>query len=229
MEILKDMPVSLDAGRVLERMNIRKKRDDMEKSIQEIIELALPIAKPKAVYEVSYIDSKYDEAVDIGGIRFTSRVLRDNLEEANRVFPFVATCGKEIDNIDIPADEFMKCYFLDQIKEMILELAMSHLEEHLTRKFGLGQISEMEPGSLESWPIDQQKELFSIFGNVEELIGVRLTDRYLMVPVKSVSGIYFPTEIKFESCQLCPREKCIGRKARYNPELAEKYNKAAGK
>ncbi|MFO8140848.1 MAG: hypothetical protein R6T87_02955, partial [Marinobacter sp.] len=117
------MPVSLDAGRVLERMNIRKKRDGMEKSIQEIIELALPIAKPKAVYEVSYIDSKYDEAVDIGGIRFTSRVLRDNLEEANRVFPFVATCGNEIDNIDIPANEFMKCYFLDQIKEMILELA----------------------------------------------------------------------------------------------------------
>ena len=227
MEILSDIPVSLDAGRVLERMNIRKKREGMESGIQEMIELALPIARPKAVYEVCYIDNKYDEAVDIGGIRFTSRVLRDNLEEANRVFPFVATCGTEIDNIDIPADEFMKCYFLDQIKEMLLEQAMSHLEEHLTRKFGLGQISEMEPGSLESWPIDQQKELFSLFGNIEEIIGVRLTDRYLMVPVKSVSGIYFPTEIKFESCQLCPREKCIGRKARYNPELAKKYNKAA--
>lgn len=223
MEILSDIPVSLDAGTVLERMNIRKKRGDMEKGIQEMIELALPVAKPKAVYEVSYIDNKYDDAVDIGGIRFTSRVLRDNLEEANKVFPFVATCGKEVDRIDIPADEFMKCYFLDQIKEVLLEQAMSHLEEHLTRKFSLGQISEMEPGSLESWPIDQQQKLFSIFGNVEELIGVRLTDRYLMVPVKSVSGIYFPTEIKFESCQLCPREKCIGRKARYDPELARKY------
>jgi len=81
----------------------------------------------------------------------------------------------------------------------------------------------MNPGSLESWPITQQKELFSLFGNVEELIGVKLTDSCVMFPLKSVSGIYFPTEINFESCQLCPREKCIGRRTPYDPELAKKY------
>jgi hypothetical protein len=85
----------------------------------------------------------------------------------------------------------------------------------------------MNPGSLESWPITQQKELFSILGNVEDLIGVKLTERYTMIPVKSVSGICFPTEIKFESCQLCPREKCIGRRAAFNPELARKYRQQA--
>jgi len=44
-----------------------------------------------------------------------------------------------------------------------------------------------------------------------------------MVPLKSVSGIYFPTEIKFESCQLCPREVCRGRVAPYDPDLVKKY------
>lgn len=44
-----------------------------------------------------------------------------------------------------------------------------------------------------------------------------------MVPVKSVSGIFFPTEIKFESCQLCPREVCISRRAPYTPLLVNKY------
>ena len=232
MEILSEIPVSLDTEKVLERMNIRKKREEMGKGVQELIDLVLPIARPKAIYQVSYVDNKAEDSVEVDGVSFTSRVLRDNLDKVGRVFPFVATCGREMDEIDIPVDEFMKCYYLDQIKEMVLELAMGYLEGHLTRKYGLGQISEMEPGSLESWPITQQKELFSIFGNVgnvEDAIGVQLTDKYLMVPVKSVSGVYFPTEIKFESCQLCPRKKCIGRKARYNPELAEKYNKAAKK
>ncbi len=224
MEILSDISVSLDTGNVLERMNIRKKREDMEKGVQELIELVLPIARPKVIYQVSYVDNKAEDWVEVDGVRLTSRVLRDNLDKVGRVFPFVATCGRELDEIDIPADEFMKCYYLDQIKEMVLELAMSYLEEHLTRKYELGQISEMEPGSLESWPITQQKELFSIFGNVEDAIGVRLTDKCLMIPVKSVSGVYFPTEIKFESCQLCQRERCIGRKAPYNPDLARKYS-----
>ncbi len=83
----------------------------------------------------------------------------------------------------------------------------------------------MEPGSgaADVWPITQQKELFSIFGNVEDLIGVRLTHNYLMIPIKSVSGILFQTETTFETCQLCPREACIGRRAEYAPDLVRKY------
>jgi hypothetical protein len=81
----------------------------------------------------------------------------------------------------------------------------------------------MNPGSLENWPISEQKPLFSLFGDVEKLIGVRLSDSFLMFPIKSVSGIYFPTESSFASCQLCPREKCPNRRAKYDPELKEKY------
>jgi hypothetical protein len=58
---------------------------------------------------------------------------------------------------------------------------------------------------------------------VETVIGVTLTDHCLMIPLKSASGIYFPTEIKFESCQLCPRATCVGRRAPYDPALLKKY------
>jgi hypothetical protein len=78
-------------------------------------------------------------------------------------------------------------------------------------------------GSADIWPITQQKELFSIFGDVESLIGVRLTDTYLMLPIKSVSGVIFQTETTFETCQLCPREACIGRRVEYKPDLVRKY------
>lgn len=83
----------------------------------------------------------------------------------------------------------------------------------------------MAPGSgaADVWPITQQKTLFAIFGNVEELIGVKLTDSCLMIPIKSVSGIFFPTIAKFESCMLCPRDVCPRRRAPYDLEMVKRY------
>jgi len=52
---------------------------------------------------------------------------------------------------------------------------------------------------------------------------VRLTESLLMIPRKSASGIYFPTEVSFSSCQLCPRERCDNRKAGYDEAKARQY------
>ena len=223
MEVLDSIPVRLGVEEVLKRLHQSKENKYMERIVQELMEIVRPIAKPKAIYKVSYVDNKSEDSLYIDGVRFTSRVLRVNLDKVGRVFPYVATCGRELDKITIPSVDFMKYYWLDVIKEMVLRSAISYLTDYLTRNYALGQMSKMHPGSLEDWPITQQRELFSIFGNVEDLIGVKLTDKCLMLPVKSVSGIYFPTEIKFESCQLCPREVCSERRAPYDPDLVKKY------
>ena len=225
MEVLNSIPFRLSTKEVLKRLHLRKENKDMERMVQELLDIVHPMAKPKAVYKVSYVDNKNGDSLYIDGVRFTSRVLRINLDKVGRVFPYVATCGRELDEIVVPADEYMKYYCLDTIKEMALYSARSYLQDYLTRNYALGQVSRMYPGegAAEDWPITQQKELFSIFGNVEDLIGVQLTKDFLMVPLKSSSGMYFPTEIKFESCQLCPREVCSGRKAPYDPDLVKKY------
>jgi len=223
MEVLDRIPVKLGLEEVLKQLHQGKENKYIERIVQELIEIVRPVAKPKAIYEVSYVDNKNEESLYIDGVRFTSRVLRVNLDKVERVFPYVATCGRELDEITIPSGDFMQHYCLDVIKETVLRSAISYLTDYLTRNYALGQMSKMHPGSLGDWPITQQKELLSIFGNVEDLIGVKLTKSFLMLPLKSVSGIYFPTEIKFESCQLCPREKCIERRAPYDADLVRKY------
>ena len=223
MEILNNIPVNLTPEKVFKRLRMRKENEIISSSVAELLEMVHPIVKPKAVYEVSYVDNKTDDSLDINGIKFTSRVLRVNMDKVNRVFPYVVTCGREIDEITIADNDTMKTFLLDTIKEVTVHLANRYLRQYLTDKYALGQISTMAPGSLEDWPITQQKELFSIFGDVEELIGVKLTNSFLMTPIKSTSGIIFPTEIRFESCQLCSREKCIGRRAPYDPEKIKQY------
>lgn len=230
MEVLNSIPVELDLEAVLKRMRLRNRSDNIVESIRELLDTAVPVASPKAVYEVSYVENKNGDSLEIGGVRFSSRVLRVNLDQVERVFPYVITCGRELDGIEVPSTDFIKGYYLDQIKETALVLARRYVEDYLKKQYALGQLSRMAPGAGAEidWPLTQQKELFSIFGGrnkVEELIGVRLTDTCLMVPIKSVSGIFFPAEIRFESCQICPREGCIGRRAPYDPEMAKKYRR----
>jgi len=227
MEVLNDIAFQLDMDTLLARLHIDKESEDA-KDIQHLVDHVAPLAKPKAVYEVSYIQYKGNDTVNIGGVTFTSRVLRVNLDKVERVFPYIATCGSELEKIVAATDDFMRRFWLDTVKEMALEAGRKYLSNYLKRKYALGQMSKMSPGagSQDLWPIEQQKQLFSIFGNVEDLIGVKLTDSFLMIPNKSVSGIYFPTEIKFESCQLCPRKECPARRTPYDKKLLEaKYYK----
>ena len=90
----------------------------------------------------------------------------------------------------------------------------------MDRRYALGKTVTMRPGSgdVTTWPIEQQRDLFSLLGDVETLIGVQLSDSFLMVPNKTVSGIRFSTEIDFETCQVCHRADCPGRRAPFNQE-----------
>jgi len=226
MEVFNNIPVDLEPDKVLKSMGMRSSNQRIEEVVQELVEVARSVARPKAVYKVSYIDDKDGDTVTIDGVRFTGRVLRINLDQVERVFPHIATCGTELEEIAVPSGDVMKSFCFDAIKTMVVKSATAFLSKHIKEHYALDRMSRMSPGSLESWPIAQQKELFSLFGDTEGLVGVRLTESCIMVPLKSVSGIYFPTEISFESCQLCPRARCIGRRAPYDPELTKKYREA---
>ena len=223
MEILNNIPVKLDTDEILKHLHLQNKNNELVKNIRELISIAGKVAKPKALYKISNVDNKNGDSLYISDIKFTSRVLRVNLDKIESVFPYIVTCGKELDEIAVPTDDIMMSYCLDTIKEMVLRLARSYLNNYITKIFLTEQLSHISPGSPEVWHITQQKELFSIFGNVEDLIGVKLTESFLMLPIKSVSGIYFPSKIRFESCQLCQKDRCEDRRAPYDPDLVKKY------
>jgi len=227
IEVLDGIPFSLDAESVRKRLRIRGQSATVESMVGDLLEAALPVARPKAMYAVSRVDDRTENTVEIDGVRFTSKVLRVNLDKANRVFVYVTTCGRELDAITVPSTDLLRAYCLDTIKTMALGAAIRHLTDYLDRRYHPGRMSHMNPGSLGDWPVSQQAQLFSVLGDVEGAIGVTLTEGMAMVPTKSTSGICFPTEVRFESCQLCPMEKCIGRRAPYDPDLVRQYQRTS--
>jgi len=114
-------------------------------------------------------------------------------------------------------------YFLDLIGNAAVVIAREYLKKRLSTLYALESLSYMGPGQLKDWPLEEQRSLFGLLGDVQRAIGVTLSDSLLMIPRKSLSGIYFPTEIPFMACQVCPRERCPSRKARYDEKLAREY------
>ena len=226
MEILQDIPFELETESLLAELHLQKESDDAEE-LNSLIEAIRPHMKPKALYRESYVEDRREDSVTIDHVTFSSRVLRANLDKVERVFPFIATCGKEIDELDLASGDFLKQFWIDTIKTIALGFSRRYLDEHINRRYALSKTSRMSPGSgdVDTWPIEQQRGLFSLFGNVFELIGVELTDSFLMIPNKSVSGIRFPTEVDFRSCQVCHRENCPSRGAPFDRRLWETYQR----
>ncbi|MGD8966585.1 MAG: vitamin B12 dependent-methionine synthase activation domain-containing protein [Anaerolineae bacterium] len=216
-----------ELGSVLRKLRV-KEGTGSAREVQQLLTEAQAVAKPKVLYRAVYVGQRGEDSVEVDGQTFKSRVLRVNLDPVHRVFPYVATCGTELDEWSSSIDDMLQSYWADAIKEMALRSAMRALSEHLQDRFRPGRMSRMSPGSLEDWPIYEQRKLFALLGDPEDAIGVRLTDSLIMVPLKSLSGIWFPTEVDFASCQLCSRESCVGRRAPYDENLYdEKYRAGA--
>ncbi len=131
MEVLSSIPVELNLETVLSKLRIRNMNREVENDIQELLDQSRSVVKPKALHEISSVSNRNGDSLEIGGVRFTSRVLRINLDKVEAVFPYVVTCGREIDEIEIEHHDITKYYFLDQIKEMVLRIALNHLHDHL--------------------------------------------------------------------------------------------------
>lgn len=213
-----EIPFTVDEKGFFELLKIRPgSRHAAE--LADIFNEARTAARPKAAFAVAPVDDKSDDTVSIAGVRFKSRILAVNLKDANVAYPFIATCGQELEKWSSHMSGTLHSFWADTIKLLALGCAMGHLEAYLKERLGSAALSTMNPGSLEDWPLTEQKPLFGIIGGGAEKIGVSLTERMVLLPLKSVSGIHFISEEGFTNCRLCPRQHCDLRRKAYEPAL----------
>jgi hypothetical protein len=228
METLLNIPFNLDVSELCGQIHIHPESEDAAE-FEQLTRLAMRSGKPKALYTEAYIENSGKDSVSIDGILFTSTMLRDNLAGIDRVFPFVVTCGRELDQVFEADGNILKQFWWDAIKTSLLMSAAHYFLRVLEYKYQLKKIASMSPGSgdVNVWPIEQQRQLFSLLGDVRGIIGVELTDSFLMIPNKTISGIYFPTERDFRTCQVCHRVNCPNRSAPFDQELWDSIHSEA--
>jgi hypothetical protein len=221
VNVLDNLPFQIDVPALVAAMRVRP-GSRHEAEVLELVKQAEAIARPKAAFKLVFIEGKGPDTIKADGVEFKSRVMRVNLDKLERFFAYVCTSGVELQAwADGYAEDLLAGFYADAVNQAVLKSAFGGFVSHLANSYSLVNPSAMNPGSLGDWPITQQRPLFDLLGDVEGEIGVHLKESFLMVPTKSVSGILFPTEESFASCQLCPRDNCPNRRAPYDPELFE--------
>ncbi|KPL08228.1 hypothetical protein AMJ86_01500 [bacterium SM23_57] len=192
-------------------------------NLNQLIDKAASIARPKAMYKIVTVEVLPGEQVLLDKQPFYSRILCINLRDVHRAFPYIITSGIELYQWKNTIEDPFTGYLADTITSYALLEARERLMSHLSDQYGLRKITTMNPGSLEDWPLQAQTPLFALLGDPREAIGVYLTASLLMIPRHTVSGILFETDTDFVNCQLCPRGNCTHRRVPFDPEKRSQY------
>jgi hypothetical protein len=219
--VLDDIAFRVDRPLLFKRLGVDSS-GDLGAELEALVSGAELIGRPRVMYRIAGVDERGESETVIGGVPFSSRVLAVNLRSAHQVFPYVLSCGAELQAWSGGLTDPLAQFWAETIKEFSLGCATARFLAHLEDTFRVGASSRMNPGSLPDWPLPQQAPLFRLLGDVTGAIGVTLSESFVMFPTKSVSGILFPTDSNFASCQLCQREACPNRRAPFDSGLFER-------
>jgi len=134
---------------------------------------------------------------------------------ASAIVVYLCTAGKEIESFSkklMENGDVFEAYIVDMIGSLAVEKATELLQAEVSRSISNMKHSiRFSPGVC-GWNIDNQNVLFNVFEG--HPIPVQLNDSHLMMPLKSVSGIWAIGE-QFETgkyaCDLCDSESCMYR------------------
>lgn len=215
---LKDISLSLDPIETAKHLRVQE--DDYDEFCDIYNEIS-PLLKPCIYFGIEEILSNDGHTVVIGDQKFESRILAVNLKDVSRAYPYVVTSGREAyDKAESYSDSLYK-FWAHGICEYALRKTMQAGFEQVKARLNTDALNCMNPGSLSDFPISQQKPLFDLLKNVEAETGVTLTPTYLMIPIKSGSGIWYESNKHYANCMMCPRVNCPSRRAPYDAEMFE--------
>jgi hypothetical protein len=194
----------------------------LEKLLSDKSEICVESIKPKAIYSNFEIEKIIDNRVYFkSGNIFTGPNISKILTGSITTTIFITSLGSMTDKIIKAASDsgdMLATIVMDAITTELLGILGNHVGEFIKkegiREKNWGSTCEYSPGQYK-WTIEEQKELFSMVDGNK--ISVELNDSCLMIPFKSISGVYGFGPIDSidktrVACDLCPRENCIGRR-----------------
>jgi hypothetical protein len=220
--IIDDLPVQIDRETLLKLAGYSEKRPAPARLVaaaDRMIERALALSHPRAVYEVHETALDEDGAVKLSGGRFTGKILAKVLAGSDLAAAYAMTLGP---GLDAEASELgakgdvLSSVLLDTAGTLVLARAsivlIGGIFNTQAAPRGYSVTPPFGPGQCH-WDLAEQRVLFDLIA--PSRIGIALTDTFLMIPKKSVSGILGigkPGEIFTDTpCRLCDRKDCPGR------------------
>ncbi len=189
---------------------------DAEEAVRILFDKTVDLLQPKSLVATEFIEKRVQEGSErvlhVGTSVFRGKVLLE-LDTVHRLFPYIATCGNEMETYDTASLDMLAPFWLDTLKTMALGAVRLRTVAYIKETYGIEKVSSVNPGSgnVDIWPIQELGGIFNLLDQGSP-IGVQLTPSSLMVPNKTISGIFYESDTNFTSCRYCERENCPGRK-----------------
>jgi hypothetical protein len=175
----------------------------------DLLNAVKPHAAPAALLTEAEICDKTPERLISSKGEFNSSLLADLTAETEKLFPFIVTCGRTMEDFSADIEDPLQFYWLDSLKEYALEQAFGQVKTGLGEQFPDKKIISMIPTDNSVWKIEELKEIFDVFPpESREKIGVELTEYFYMKPGKTRAGVFFPAASELDICSLCTLKKC---------------------
>ncbi|MBA7506774.1 hypothetical protein ES706_05481 [subsurface metagenome] len=226
--IMRDINVFVDRQMVYRYLGLRKNTEpnqQLSAAIDKQMEKVYELVEPLAGYSILPITGIEDSNIFIGSSTLKSSVLAKVLSNCHHIAIFLITIGDKLERktTQLSNEGFMlEAYVLDAIGSVALVKATNLLTDKIrTIAAGDNKITSVFCPGQTDWDITQQETIFNIID--AHSIGVKLTDKFLMIPLKSLSGVSGIGKLengqdKIKPCRFCDRENCPGRKEPFMPQ-----------
>ncbi|GAB4262308.1 hypothetical protein [Deferrisoma sp.] len=218
--------VRVTPRQALRRLRMERVPRGLERAAS-FIETVAALADPRGVAVEARVSERDDRGVSVGGVRIESALLAGHLV-GDRIVAYAVTLGPAVEEAASAAASPLDQYGLHEVGNLFLAKAQVRWKRRVREAFGLPRLSSLHPGGLPDWPIEGQRAVFGLLGDGARKIGVGLTESLLMVPKKSVSGIFFPSRALLVSCRHCARASCPSRRAPFVGDASPASGPACG-
>jgi hypothetical protein len=146
------------------------------------------------------------------------KLITTRMRNIEKLAVFACTAGPSISTLSgkkKEAGDLLGSYVIDSAGTVIVEAAMDRIQELLAEqaaRHGFRITNRYSPGYCH-WPTSEQRKIFTLLP--QGFCGIKLTESYLMLPVKSVSGVIgIGKDVKQLShqCSICSMKDCYLRK-----------------
>ena len=215
-----DIPEDI-GGDFLNKLMGGRSNPHLEKLLEEKRKICVENIHPKAIYRTFEIEKVKGNSVYFkSGYIFNGPNISKILTGSEITIIFIFTLGNKIDEIIKEGNKLgdtLATIVMDAISTSMLG-TLGEYAGNIIKKEGIkyeswGSTCTDSPGQYK-WTIEEQKEIFNMVEGSR--IGVKLNKSFLMVPFKSISGVYgFGPKDKIDktsvACDIFPRKNCISR------------------
>lgn len=220
--------IQIDKNEVLRYLGYRSSNVDKNTSnmIDHCITELRTIARYRYTYSIFDIEVGFYKDMSCinvkdTNLRFTGNDIYEHLRDSRKCAVMAVTLGVEVDNAIRLAQntDMLKAVVLDSCASEYIEKVCDYVKSEIlieARKLGCGINFAFAPG-YGDFPLDIQKKLVDAV-DAGRKIGLTVTENYLMIPRKSVTGVVgFVRDLEYSrhksKCETCSmRKTCVFRK-----------------